>query len=68
MSSESKRAVALRQFFSQAASYFSVEGEKWKERVVGKAAGDERVFIPGRGPGLADEARSDTIPGAPGGE
>ena len=40
-----------------------VEGGKWKDRVVGKAAGDVRVFIPGRGPGLADEARSDTIPG-----
>jgi hypothetical protein len=23
-------------------------GKKWRERVVGKAAGDERVFIPGR--------------------
>jgi hypothetical protein len=26
-------------------------GENWRERVVGKAAGDERVFIPGRGSG-----------------
>ena len=25
----------------------SERGGKWKERVVGKAAGDERVFIPG---------------------
>jgi hypothetical protein len=25
-----------------------VEGENWRERFVGKAAGDERVFIPGR--------------------
>jgi hypothetical protein len=31
-------------------------GGKAIERVVGKAAGDECVFIPGRGPGLADEA------------
>ena len=28
-----------------------VEGEKWREEVVGKAAGDERVFIAGRGSG-----------------
>jgi hypothetical protein len=28
-----------------------VDGGKWRERVVGKAAGDERVFIPGRGSG-----------------
>jgi hypothetical protein len=27
------------------------EGEKERERVVGKAAGDECVFIPGEGPG-----------------
>src|SRR2546423_15333393 len=33
-----------------------------------KAAGDERVFIPGRGVGVADEAGSDTIPNAAGGE
>ena len=25
-----------------------VEGENWREIIVGKAAGDERVFIPGR--------------------
>jgi hypothetical protein len=25
--------------------------EKWRERVVGKAVGDERIFIPGRGAG-----------------
>jgi hypothetical protein len=31
------------------------EGTKGRERVVGKAAGDECVFIPGEGPGLADE-------------
>jgi hypothetical protein len=29
-----------------------VEGGKWRERVVGKAAGIERVFIAGRGSGL----------------
>jgi hypothetical protein len=28
-----------------------VEGENWRERVVGKAAGDEHVFIAGRGSG-----------------
>ena len=27
---------------------------KGSERVVGKAAGDEHVFIPGEGPGLVD--------------
>ena len=27
------------------------EGENWRERIVGKAAGDERVFILGRGSG-----------------
>jgi hypothetical protein len=26
-----------------------VEGKIWRERVVGKAAGDEHVFIAGRG-------------------
>ena len=45
-----------------------VEGEDWRERVVGKAAGYERVFIPGRGSGLADEARLDAIPDVAGGE
>jgi hypothetical protein len=44
-----------------------VEGEKL-EGVVGKAAGGERVFISGRGSGWADEAGSDTIPDAAGGE
>jgi hypothetical protein len=43
-------------------------GENWRERVVGKAAGDERVFIPGRGFGQVDEASSDAIPDAAGGE
>jgi hypothetical protein len=38
-----------------------VEGENWRERVVGKTAGDEHVFIAGRGLGLADEARLDAI-------
>jgi hypothetical protein len=33
-----------------------------------KAAGDECVFIPGEGPGLADEVGSDAIPNAAGGE
>jgi hypothetical protein len=45
-----------------------VEEEKGRQRVVGKAAGDERVFIPSRGVGVADEAGSDTIPNAAGGE
>jgi hypothetical protein len=27
------------------------KGTKGSERVIGKAAGDERVFIPGEGPG-----------------
>ena len=35
------------------------EGERGRERVAGKAAGDECVFIPGEGPGLADEVSSD---------
>ena len=45
-----------------------VEGGKWRERAVGKAAGDERVFIPGPRVGLADEAGSDAMPDAAGGE
>ena len=44
------------------------EGKKGREGVVGKAAGDECVFIPGEGPGLADEVGSDAIPDAAGGE
>jgi hypothetical protein len=35
---------------------------KEKERVVGKVAGDECVFIPGEGAGLADGVESDAIP------
>jgi hypothetical protein len=42
--------------------------QKGSERVVGKAAGDECVFIPCEGPGLADEVGSDTIPDTAGGE
>jgi hypothetical protein len=34
-----------------------VEGGRWRERVAGKAAGDERVFIAGRGVGLAYESQ-----------
>jgi hypothetical protein len=41
---------------------------KKRERVVGKAAGDECVFIPGKRTGLADEVGSDAIPDAAGGE
>jgi hypothetical protein len=44
------------------------KGTKGSERVVGKAAGDECVFIPGEGPGLADEVGSDAIPDAASGE
>src|SRR2546429_2186057 len=40
---------------------------KERERVVGKAAGDECVFIPGEGPSWQMKS-SDTIPEAAGGE
>ena len=43
------------------------EGRKGRERVAGKAAGDECVFIPSEGPGLADEFRSDAMPDRRGG-
>ena len=46
----------------------SKRGKKWKERVVGKAAGDERVFIPGRASELADGAPPTPIPATAGGE
>jgi hypothetical protein len=47
-----------------------VEGGKWRERerVAGKAAGDERLFYTWPKVGLADEAGSDAIPDAAGGE
>jgi hypothetical protein len=41
---------------------------KERERVVGKAAGDECVFIPDEGPGWQIEVGSDAIPEAAGGE
>jgi hypothetical protein len=44
------------------------KGTKGSERVVGKAAGDECVFISGEGLGLADEVGSDAILDAAGGE
>jgi hypothetical protein len=44
------------------------KGTKGNERVVGKAAGDECVFIPAEGTRLADEVGSDTIPDTAGGE
>ena len=44
------------------------KGTKGSERVVGKAAGDECVFITWRRTGLADEVGSDAIPDAAGGE
>jgi len=43
-------------------------GGKWRERVVGKAVGDERVSIPGRGSGWQMKPGSDAIPDAAGGE
>jgi hypothetical protein len=39
-----------------------------RERFVGKAAGDECVFIPGAGVGLADGVGPDAIPDAAGDE
>jgi hypothetical protein len=45
-----------------------VEGKKWRERVVGKAAGDERVFIAAAGSGCQMKASSNAIPDAAGGE
>ena len=44
------------------------KGTKGSERVVGKAAGDECVFIPGEGPGWQMEVGSDAIPDAAGSE
>ena len=44
------------------------EGKIGRERAVGKAAGDECVFIPGKRAGLADEVGSDAMPEAAGGE
>jgi hypothetical protein len=44
------------------------ERTKERERVVGKAAGDECVFIPGEGPGWQMSFRSDAIPDRVGGE
>jgi hypothetical protein len=41
--------------------------QKERERVVGKAAGDDCFFIPGEGPGWQMKS-SDTIPDAAGGE
>jgi hypothetical protein len=43
-------------------------GEMERERVVGKPAGDERVFIPWPRVRLADKAGSDAIPNAMGSE
>jgi hypothetical protein len=42
--------------------------ENKRERVVGKAAGDECVFISGEGPGWQMRSGSDAIPDAAGGE
>jgi hypothetical protein len=41
------------------------EGGKGRERVVGKAAGNECVFIPGEVPGLADEVGFDALAKGP---
>jgi hypothetical protein len=45
-----------------------VRGKKGRGGVVGKAAGDECVFIPGERPGLPDEVGFDAMPDAAGGE
>jgi hypothetical protein len=45
-----------------------VKGKRWRKRFIRKAAGDERVLIPGRGSGLVGKAGSDTIPNTAGGE
>jgi hypothetical protein len=61
VSSESKRVVVLR----HNGRVRRVEGEKREAESCWKS---ERVFILGRGVGVADEAGSDTIPNAAGGE
>jgi hypothetical protein len=43
-----------------------VRGKKGRERVAGKATGDECIFIPGEG--LADEVGFDAMPDVAGGE
>jgi hypothetical protein len=43
------------------------KGKNWRE-LLEKQRGGERVFISGRGSGWVDEAGSDTIPDAAGGE
>ena len=43
------------------------EGENWRERVAGKAAGDECVFMPVQQIELTDEAGSGAMPDAAGG-
>ena len=45
-----------------------VTGKKGIERVIAKAAEDELVSIPGRGPELQMKQGSDAIPDAAGGE
>jgi hypothetical protein len=40
----------------------------WKERVVGKAAGDECVFIPGEGPDWQMRLAATPMPDTAGGE
>jgi hypothetical protein len=42
-----------------------IEGGKGRERIVGKAAGDEYVFIPGEGPGCAASHTVDLKIGLP---
>ena len=43
-----------------------IEGKKWRERVAGKAAGDECVFIPGERPGWQMRYGFDAMPDAAG--
>ena len=45
-----------------------LKGEKWRERVAGKAAGDECVFIPGERPGWQMRSGCDAMPDAAGGD
>ena len=44
------------------------EGTEERERVIGKAAEDECVFIPSEGPGWQMRSRSDAIPDVAGDE
>jgi hypothetical protein len=45
-----------------------MKGEKGKEKSCWKSGADERIFIPGQGLGLVDEASLGAIPEAAAGE